>query len=159
MLHGEDPDSAAATALAYLRDYPQAFERWFDSLSEEERQKVVLDPGIAAWNNGRTFTPTQWAPSDADLKEVAAVNQPYVKNLDDGAEGTWQVAGFLVLLGDARAYTDWVRGQPDYASGTSTVKRATFGAGKLVFSGVPPMHRGTIESAVGEFSDKEIEFA
>lgn len=157
--HGEDPDSAAAQALSYLRDYPDDFERWFDALSDADRQKALLDPAIAAWNNGRTFATTDWAPSDADLKEVASVNQPYVKSLDDGAEGTWQVAGFLVLLGDGHAYVDWARGQHDYASGTFTVKRATFGAGKLVFSGVPPMHQGTIESAVSQFSDKEIEFA
>jgi hypothetical protein len=159
VLHGENPDSAVATALGYLRDHPQAFEAWFDSLSDAEQQKLLADPGIAAWSKGRTFTTTEWAPSDADVQAVAAINQPYVKGLGSDDEGTWQVAGFLVLLGDGHGYVDWARGQHDYASGTFKVKRATFGAGKLVFSGVPPMHQGTLESAVGQFSDKEIEFA
>jgi hypothetical protein len=89
---------------------------------------------------------------------VADVNQPYVKGLDEGDDGTWEVGGFLVLLGDGHGYTDWVRDQDDYASGTFQVKRARFGAGELVFSGVPPVHQGTITSAVGRFSEKEVVF-
>ena len=89
---------------------------------------------------------------------MSDVNQPYVKDLDSDAEGTWEVGGFLVLLGPNHGYTDWVRGQNDFASGTFRVKRKTFGAGSLVFSGVPPVHEGTITSAVGQFSDKDVEF-
>lgn len=158
VVHGADPDSAVASALEYLRISPSAFPGWFDGLSEAEQQKLLVDPGIAAWNSGRTFAPTEWAPSQADVEYVASINQPYVKNLDDGEEGTWQIAGFLLMLGDGHTYADWARQQSDYASGTFRVKRATFGAGKLVFSGVAPMHQGTIESAIKEFSDKDVQF-
>jgi hypothetical protein len=51
-----------------------------------------------------------------------------------------------------------VRQQPDHAVGTFEVKRATFGAGKVVFSGVPAVHQGTITAAVERISDKDVKF-
>jgi hypothetical protein len=63
-----------------------------------------------------------------------------------------------VLLGSGHGYTDWVRQQPDHAVGTFEVKRATFGAGKVVFSGVPAVHQGTITAAVERISDKDVKF-
>jgi hypothetical protein len=158
VLLGSDPDDAVANALDYLRDYPNHFPTWFDALPQDEKDVLLRDPGIKAWNDGRDFEVTEWNPSDADLQAVADVNQPYVKGLDEGDDGTWEVGGFLVLLGEGHGYTDWVRDQDDYASGTFQVKRARFGAGELVFSGVPPVHQGTITSAVGQFSEKEVVF-
>ena len=51
-----------------------------------------------------------------------------------------------------------VRQHPDYATGSFQVERAIFGAGSLAFSGVPPVHQGTITSAIAEFSRKEVKF-
>jgi hypothetical protein len=158
VLHGQDPDDAVANALQYLEYSPDAFPGWFDGLPQREQDVLLRDPGIAAWSQGRTFATTEWAPSDADLQAVADVNQPYVKELGKEDEGTWEIGGFLVLLGSGHGYTDWVRGQGDYASGTFAVKRATFGAGSLVFYGVPPMHQATVTAAVERFSEKDVEF-
>lgn len=154
---GENPDSGVAQALKYAADYPDAFPGWFDGLSQGERDILLKDPGLYAWNQGRGTT-TEWAPSDADLENVAQVNQPYLKGLDEDTDGDWEVGGFLVLLGSGHAYTDWVRQQPDHAVGTFEVKRATFGAGKVVFSGVPAVHQGTITAAVERISDKDVKF-
>ncbi|MCW2594796.1 MAG: hypothetical protein JWP39_684 [Jatrophihabitans sp.] len=154
---GQDPDDAVANALQYAANYPDAFPGWFDGLSPDEQAVLLRDPGLYAWDQGRG-TVAEWNPSDADVQAVADVNEPYVKNLDEDDEGTWEAGGFLVLLGDGHGYTDWVRQQPDHASGTFEVKRATFGAGKLVFTGVPPAHQGTITAAVERFSDKSVKF-
>ncbi len=155
---GQDPDSAVANALKQAEVDPDGFAAWFDGQTQEQKDVLLRDPGIYAWNQGRGAI-TEWAPSDADLEAVAQVNQPYLKGLDEDAPGDWEVGGFLVLLGGGHGYTDWVRQQPDYAAGTFTVKRATFGAGKVVFTGVPSAHQGTITAAVERFSDKAVEFA
>lgn len=157
VVHGADPDDPVANALRYLETSPAQFEAWFDSLPADERDVLTRDPGIGAWSAGRSFTVEEWAPSEGDLQAVADVNQPYVKGLD-GEEGTWEIGGFLVLLGPNHGYTDWVRDQNDHAAGTFKVKKATFGAGKMVFSGVPPMHQGTVTAAVERFSEKAVEF-
>jgi hypothetical protein len=154
---GDDPDDAVGNALAYLERSPDAFPGWFDGLEQRDKEILLQDPGIYAWDQGRG-TITEWLPSDEDFQAVADVNQPYVKGLEKDDEATWEAGGFLVLLGPDHGYTDWVRAQDDYASGTFRVKRATFGAGSLVFSGVPAVHQGTITSAVGQFSEKDVEF-
>jgi hypothetical protein len=140
------------------RPIPKSSTKWFDARGKDEQEVLLRDPRLKDWYDRRGFEITEWAPSADDLEAVADVNGPYVKSLDDGDDGTWQVGGFLVLLGDGHTYTDWVRDQADHGSGTFRVERARFGAGKLVFSDVPPVHQGTITSAVGAFSDKDVVF-
>lgn len=99
-----------------------------------------------------------WTPSTEDFSYVSSVNQPYVKSVGEGEAGPWEAGGSLVLLGEGHSsYADWVRGRPDYESGTFTVIRPTIGAGKLIFTGATS-NIGAIKSAVAEFSDKAVEF-
>lgn len=154
---GTNPDDAVANALQMAQVDPAGFEKWFDALSQGEKDVLLRDPGIYAWDQGRATT-AEWYPSDADLQAVADVNQRYVKDLDEDTDASWEIGGFLLLLGDQHGYHDWVRQQQDYARGTFQVARATFGAGKLVFTGVPPAHEGTIKSMVEQFSDKSVKF-
>lgn len=157
VLIGTNPDDAVANALQYASDYPDAFPGYFDGLTPEEQAVLLKDPGLYAWNQGRATT-AEWYPSDTDLQTVSSENQRYVKDLDEDTDAEWAIGGFLLLLGDQHGYADWVRGQQDYAHGTFQVARATFGAGKLVFTGVPPAHEGTIKSMVEQFSDKSVKF-
>ena len=101
-----------------------------------------------------------WMPTGEDFTYVGSLNQPAVKALSESETGKWEVGGSLVLLGDGphSTYSEWVRAQPDFATGTFEVRRPAIGAGKLIFTGVPPAQQESIRSAVGEFSDKEVEF-
>jgi hypothetical protein len=157
----------AGRALKYFDDDPAGFPAWFDGLSADEKTDLLQDPGIYAWHQGRGAgtaadtaadpsapeTPAPWHLSAAD-----EANETFVKNLDEDVDATWEVGGFLVQLGDGHATDDLVRAQPDYAYGTFQVRRATFGAGKLAFTGVAPAHQATITAAVGRFSDKKVVF-
>ena len=151
-------------ALKYVVADPAGAGPWFDGLSEEDRNDLLADPGIAAWHAGRqgdaAQADTSWEPTDKDFANVTSSNQAYVKEGGEDYDHPWEAAGFLVLLGDGHdaSFHDWVRGRPDYASGTFQVQRATFGAGKLVFSGAPPSHQSTITWAVEQFSDKSVKF-
>jgi hypothetical protein len=166
-----DPDAAAGVfagrALNYFDDDPAGFPAWFDTLTADQQSQLLGDPGIYAWHQGRGAgaagdaaaapgapeTPAPWHISAAD-----EFNETFVKQLDEDVDATWEVGGFVVQLGDGHATDALVRAQPDYSYGTFQVRRATFGAGKLVFTGVAPAHQATITAAAARFSDKKVSF-
>jgi hypothetical protein len=162
---GSDPDSVVANALAKAGMDPDGFPAWFDQQPDNEKAIMLRDPGLYAWDQGRDATQTQteasnWVPTDRDIAIVSEGNQSYVK---DGAEDyahPWEIGGALVLLGNEHdaSFHSWVQSCPDYQSGTFEIKRATFGAGKIVFAGVSGPLQGTVESMVEGFSDKKVVF-
>src|SRR5262249_33927658 len=100
-----------------------------------------------------------WAPTEDDFAEAVLINEPFVKDLDEDVDAAWEIGAAVVLLGQPNAQlASRVRQQPDYASGTFQVERATFGAGSLRFSGVPPVLQDTITWSIGQFSKKDVKF-
>ncbi len=133
---------------------------WQNVLAADEELAGALGPGAQGADVAEA---SSWTPSGGDFQHASDMNQIYVKGLDEDVDATWEVGSFVVLLGEPAASTSdplpsRVRQSHDYAYGTFQVERATFGAGKVVFSGVPPMHQGTIQSAVESFSDKKVKF-
>jgi hypothetical protein len=165
VMMGQDPDSAIATALDFAGSDPTGFTQWFDGLPEEEKDVLLRDPGLYAWDQGRKGDQTQadagdWVPTERDMATVSSGNQSYVKEGAEDFDHSWEIGGALVLLGNEHdpSFHSWVQSCPDYTSGTFEIKRATFGAGKIVFSGVPGPLQGTVESMVEGFSDKKVSF-
>jgi hypothetical protein len=156
----------AKHVVAYLGSDPVAATQWFDTQPEDRRLALcAADEGLTAWMNGRVGdearADTTWEPTEGDYAAVNSVNQSYVKEGAEDVDHPWMAGGFLVLLGDEHpaSFTDWVRGRPDFASGTFEIGRATFGAGKITVTGAPASHQDTITWAVGQFSDKTVKFA
>jgi hypothetical protein len=145
-------------------DGAPAFFTFFTGLDEYWQGVLSADDeianAIAAGSQGADLAQAStWAATDADFARARQQNEPFVKDLDEDQDAVWEVGGFVVLLGGSdNVLASRVRQQPDYATGTFRVERATFGAGSLRFSGVPPMHQGTITSAIEEFSKKDVKF-
>jgi hypothetical protein len=141
-----------------------AFWEFFRGLDQDWMNLLAQDgelaDAIAAGSQGADVAETSsWVPSDADFDAATSINEPYVKGLDEDVDATWEIGGAVVLLGEPGGeLASGVRQQPDYTSGTFQVKRATFGAGSLQFSGVPPVFQDTVTWAVGQFSKKDVEF-
>jgi hypothetical protein len=164
-LLGTDPDSIVAQALTYAADYPAYFPDWFDKRTDQEKELMLKDPGLYAWDQGRKGDAAAagagaWVPTEADLANVSEGNKSYVKEGAEDFEHTWEIGGALVLLGNEHdpSFHSWVQSCPDYQTGTFEIKRATFGAGKIVFTGVSGPLQGTVESMVEGFSDKKVVF-
>jgi hypothetical protein len=113
----------------------------------------------SAWENDAAST---WVPGEADLAALASVNQAAVKAVGDGDSVPYELAGFVLLVGDGHGenwYT-WARGEADHFAGEITVKKGgTFSAGKLTVESCPPVKQGIVESALNAFSDKEVVFS
>lgn len=143
-------------APAFWEFFVTLDSHWQRLLSADDELATAIAAGSQGGGVAESGT---WQPTEGDFATAASVNQPFVKGLDAGVDAVWEAATFVVLLGQPDIdLAHRLRQQPDYASGTFQVERAVFGAGKLVFSGVPPMHQGTVEAAVGRFSDKEVTF-
>lgn len=164
-------DDALLTAfwLGYGRGVLQsqgapAFYEWWRTLDQPWLDILANDPelgpAIGQGSQGADVAAAPaWAPSQDDFDEARGINEAFVKNLDEGVDATWEVGSALVLLGEPSGeLASRVRQQPDYQSGTFRVKRATFGAGSVVFNNVPPVLQDTITWTVGQFSRKDVEF-
>jgi hypothetical protein len=103
-----------------------------------------------------------WVPSESDLAGVAEINKKTVKDAEDEEELDYEVAGFVMLIGDnhpAEWYV-WARGQKDHASGKLTVEKGGFRSkGSFEVTGCPMTKQGVVEAAIQAFSEKEVEFA
>jgi hypothetical protein len=144
-------------APAFWTFFTGVDEYWQNLLSADEELASSMGAGAQGADVAQTST---WAATDADFARARQQNEPFVKDLDEDQDAVWEVGGFVVLLGGAdNALASRVRQQPDYATGSFQVERATFGAGSLVFSGVPPMHQGTITDAIEQFSKKDVKFS
>ena len=143
-------------APAFFSFFTGIDEYWQSVLSADEE----LSNAMAAGSQGANVAETSnWAATDADLARARQHNEPFVKDLEEDQDGVWEVGGFVVLLGSPdNELASRVRQQPDYATDSFQVERSIFGAGSLAFSGVPPVHQGTITSAIEEFSKKEVKF-
>jgi Putative adhesin Stv domain len=147
------------------REGAPAFWTFFVGLDRQWQDLLSADPQLAdaiaiGSQGGGVAEAGTWQPSEGDFATAASVNQPFVKGLDEGVEAVWEVAAFILLVGQPDIELAYrLRQQPDYATGTFRVERALMGAGSLVFSGVPPMHQGTVEAAIAQFSQKEVTFA
>lgn len=143
---------------------PDAFAAWFDALDQTNKDRLLQDPGLYAWNQGRgagaaaTPTPAAAALTPADSGAADARNGVFVKTFDEGRTAEWIVGGGIVQLGDGHDDADWVAAQRDYRKGTFEVRRARIGAGRLVFRDVPPVHQSWITAAVKRISDKSVVF-
>jgi hypothetical protein len=141
-----------------------AFWEFFRGLDQEWMTLLSADDelydAVAAGSQGADVAETSdWVATDADYDEARQTNEPFVKNLDEEVEAVWEIGGAVVLLGQPSSQLgSRVRQQPDYTSGTFQVERATFGAGSLRFSGVPPVFQDTVTWAIGQFSKKDVEF-
>jgi hypothetical protein len=165
------PDTAielwAGSALTYFKDDIASFPAWFDTLEEVNRTKLLTDPGVYAWHQGRgagaaaaaaSAAPARPTISQDDIDAADERNRLFVKGLAPDTATPWAVGSFAVLLGSGHDNAAAVALQRDYATGTFQVKRATIGAGRIVFSGAPPVHQATITAAVGRSSDKSVRF-
>ena len=154
LLHNE----GAEAFFAFFITLEQGWQTLL-SADEELMTAIALGSQAAPGETPQVVESSEWQPTDADYQTAASTGQFFVKNLDEDIDATWEVGTFVVLLGDwSDELSAHVRQSHDYASGTFQVERATFGAGKLVFSGVPPVHQGTIESFIEGFSDKKVKF-
>jgi hypothetical protein len=129
---------------------------WLNVLAQDD--ELALAIGQGSQGADLTEEPT-WAPSQDDFDEARSINEPFVKNLDEGVDAMWEIGAAVVLLGQPSGeLASRVRQQPDYASGTFQVERAVFGAGSIRFSGVPPVLQDTVTWTVEQFSKKDVEF-
>jgi hypothetical protein len=141
-----------------------AFYEWWRTLDQPWLDTLANDPelgqAIGQGSQGADVAEAPaWAPSTEDFDEARQFNEAFVKDLDEGVDATWEVGGALVLLGEPGGeLASRVRQQPDHQAGSFRVKRATFGAGSLVFKDVPPVLQDTVTWTVGQFSRKDVEF-
>ena len=164
-----EQDLVEAYWVGYARrmvraDGAPAFFTWFETQDQQWKDVMQADPeiadAIAAGGQGANLAEeSNWAPTDEDFEQATSLNEPFVKDLDEDVEATWEIGGAVVLLGEPSGeLASRVRQQPDYASGTFQVERATFGAGALRFAGVPPIFQDTVTWAVNQFSRKDVKF-
>ena len=148
-------------AQAFFTFFATLEQGWQTLLSADDElmTAIALGSQAAPGETPQVVEGSYWQPTDDDFQNASSAGQFFVKNLDEDIDATWEVGTFVVLLGEpSDELASHVRQSHDYASGTFQVERATFGAGKLVFSGVPPVHQGTIESFIEGFSDKKVKF-
>jgi putative adhesin Stv-like protein len=145
--------------FAALDRSPQPVRDVFNGVSDiaVERERATQTTAQAGFEE---FAATSWVPDAADLAQINGINQAAVKSAEDGESLDYVVAGFALLIGSGHgaAYDTWAANEPDQARGTITVKRATFGAGKLEVEGCPPAKQSIVEAALNSFSDKDVKF-
>jgi hypothetical protein len=149
---------------------PEAFFAALDAGPQIARDAFNALPAIATAREAHKqagaqaafedFAAGSWAPTAEEIAGVNEINRATVKAADDGEALPYIVAGFVLLIGDGHGgeWQSWAANEPDQASGTITVKRATFGAGRLDVEGCPPSKQSIVENAIGSFSDKEVRF-
>jgi hypothetical protein len=143
-------------APAFWDFYRTLDQDWMNLLAGDAELFDALGAGSQGANVAET---SNWAPTSEDYDTATSINEPFVKDLDEEVDAVWEVGGSVVLLGQPSSeLASRVRQQPDYTSGTFQVERARFGAGSLLFSGVPPVLQDTVTWAVGQFSKKDVTF-
>jgi hypothetical protein len=143
-------------APAFWDFYRTLDQDWMNLLAADAELFDALGAGSQGANVAET---SDWAPTADDYDAATSINEPFVKDLDEEVDAVWEVGGSVVLLGEpSNELASRVRQQPDYTSGTFQVERARFGAGSLLFSGVPPVLQDTVTWAVGQFSKKDVKF-
>ena len=143
-------------APAFVQWFATLDTGWMTVLAEDDELSVAVGQGAQGADLAEA---PAWTPTDNDFAEAVSNNEPFVKNLDEDVDATWEIGAALVLLGEPSSeLASRIRQQPDYRSGTFQVERATFGAGALRFSGVPPVLHDTITWSVEQFSQKKVKF-
>ena len=102
----------------------------------------------------------KWVPTSEERSFIDGQNQVALKDLKDKESTRWVAAGFLVLIGDHhdQRHVDALNRESDRAEGRVTIRKGgMFGAGSLVFTGVPQSKQQLVTSAV-KFSDKTVRF-
>ena len=143
-------------APAFVQWFATLDTGWMTVLAEDDELSVAVGQGAQGADLAEA---PAWTPTDNDFAEAVSNNEPFVKNLDEDVDATWEIGAALVLLGEPSSeLASRIRQQPDCRSGTFQVERATFGAGALRFSGVPPVLHDTITWSVEQFSQKKVKF-
>jgi len=160
-----DPRQIAAGAThecdGILATYPGDLY-WLACTSFSNADKSVTDTAMGGASTDVVMgSDPDWLPDESDFNAIAEVNGRNVKDADDGDVLSYDIGGFVFLIGDGHdsGYADYAAFQEDHVAGKLTVNKGGItSAGSLEVEGVPPAKQGIVEDAVGRFSDKKVRF-
>ncbi|HWE55919.1 MAG TPA: hypothetical protein VG435_10420 [Acidimicrobiales bacterium] len=108
-----------------------------------------------------TSGPGHWKPTEDDLKAIDKLNASNVKETENKGQVTILTNGKLIVIGDGHnpKAVEYLKARSGAEGGFMTVKKAgAFGKGSVEVKGISA-HQAFVKGAIGEFSDKKVNFS